>query len=204
MKQTVVFDCCHSGSGTRTNISDPTRLARVVDVPARVPTELDQRIWHDSLSIRDINTTAGFLQRGMQSHVLLAACGAQELALEDQGRGVFTHALLFLLTRIGADQIRYRDVLERIYDLPEYVSERSNDVSIDLASPHTGKIHNVKAIIRIGSSSTPGCTVRDKHYTLYVRMKTSIPWKRALHMVLPMAPNLLCIKTQNFPHEMHP
>ena len=118
-KQTVIFDCCYSGSGTRTNISDPTRLARVVDIPTGLPSRLDQEIWHDTATDRDICVTHGFLQRGVESHVLLAACGAQELAIEDQGRGVFTQALLFLLTSVSPDNIRYCDVLKMIYELPE-------------------------------------------------------------------------------------
>ena len=121
MKQTVIFDCCHSGSGTRTDAVDPSRLVRVAEVPNNIPVGLDQGIWCGSANDRKAKITSGFLRRGMQSHVLLAACGAHELALEDQGRGVFTQALLFLLTGVGADKIRYRDVLEMIYDLPAYV-----------------------------------------------------------------------------------
>jgi hypothetical protein len=60
----------------------------------------------------------GFLRSGLNSHVLLAACGAKEKAREEMGRGVFTKAFLEVLTNIGADKITYSDLLERMPALP--------------------------------------------------------------------------------------
>jgi hypothetical protein len=117
MKQTVIFDCCHSGSGTRTEIDDPTRLIRSVEALDDIPAGLDRDIW-DLEGKRDTTIPPGFFRAGLRSHVFLAACSAGEKAVEEQGRGLFTKALLDVLTTFGADKLRYVDVLERIHDLP--------------------------------------------------------------------------------------
>ena len=119
MPQTIIFDCCHSSSGTRKDRIHPARLSRAVDVPCNIPVDIDQEIWHGSDNYRGMTTAPGFLQSGLTSHVLLAACGAKECAMEEMGRGAFTKALLEVLTTIGADKITYSDLLGRIHALPE-------------------------------------------------------------------------------------
>lgn len=53
-----------------------------------------------------------------KSHFLLAACGPDELAREDQVemviRGRFTRALLEMFSRASPDQIMYADILDRL------------------------------------------------------------------------------------------
>jgi hypothetical protein len=61
----------------------------------------------------------GFLHHGLRSHVLLAACGAKEIAYEDQGNGVFTAALLRLLSAVGAHNVTYANLLQRLPHLIE-------------------------------------------------------------------------------------
>jgi hypothetical protein len=60
----------------------------------------------------------GFAVKGMNSHVLLAACSAKERALEDkkslEAHGRFTTALLQLFKEISPDQMTYADVLTKI------------------------------------------------------------------------------------------
>jgi hypothetical protein len=60
----------------------------------------------------------GFAMKGMKSHVLLAACSANESALEDkktpEAHGRFTTALLRLLKEVSPDQMTYADVLSKI------------------------------------------------------------------------------------------
>lgn len=118
MQQTVILDCCHSGSATRIDDSHPTRLARFTKVVKNLPADLDQDIWQVSGNVRGTYIVPGFLQSGLRSHVLLAACGAQELAMEDHGPGIFTQALLEVLTTVSTDKIRYSDLLHRINQLP--------------------------------------------------------------------------------------
>lgn len=50
----------------------------------------------------------GFEKTGLLSHVLLAACKAEQKAKEDHGHGVFTSALLNLLREKGVDNLPTR------------------------------------------------------------------------------------------------
>ncbi|KAH9834619.1 caspase domain-containing protein [Rhodofomes roseus] len=117
---TVILDCCHSGSGTRTTDADSTRLGRGVNVPDTLSNGLDESILSQGLSggTRHAEIASGFLRRGLRSHVLLAACGSKEVAMEEQRRGVFTVALLRTLSTVGAHQVTYRDLLRQMYALP--------------------------------------------------------------------------------------
>lgn len=117
-QQTVVFDCCHSGSGTRTGGIDPTRLVRMVDIPSYIPANIDQDIWRAFGSNRGTKFAPGFLQSGLMSHVLLTACDSMENAREEGGRGIFTKAFLEVLISVGVDKLTYTDVLKRIPALP--------------------------------------------------------------------------------------
>ena len=55
---------------------------------------------------------------GLISHVLLAACMRGQFAVEMQGRGAFTTALLTLLGRERYDRLTYQDVIMRLSELP--------------------------------------------------------------------------------------
>ena len=118
--QTVILDCCHSGSGTR-NDSDPTELVRGIDV-ANVPSDLDRDVWKDfessNGSERGTVVNASFTHSGLRSHVLLAACDAEESALERKSRGLFTQGLLRVLMAIGIDKLTYADLLQQMPHLP--------------------------------------------------------------------------------------
>jgi hypothetical protein len=68
---------------------------------------------------RGLRLAKGFATKGMQSHVHLAACSANEQAREDKEtpqmfRGRFTTALLELLKNVQPDQITYADILFKI------------------------------------------------------------------------------------------
>ncbi|KAF9240014.1 caspase domain-containing protein [Melanogaster broomeanus] len=82
---TVIFDCCHSGSSTR---NDDRVLTRCADLAHNISLGNGQG--------RATNITPGFAQKGLRSHVLLAACSQDEPAREDVllQRGRFTSALL--------------------------------------------------------------------------------------------------------------
>ena len=62
--------------------------------------------------------STGFAQRGLRSHVLLAACDAKESAWETGGRGAFTTALLETLIATGAGNVTYSGILEKLPSLP--------------------------------------------------------------------------------------
>ena len=118
MQQTVIFDCCFSGSGTR---SYSTRLDRFEKIVSNIPTDLDREIWQHSRNGRGTQIAPGFLYSGLRSHVLLAACGGNETAREDRVlmRGDFTKALLETLRTVSVDKITYADLIQRIPQLPE-------------------------------------------------------------------------------------
>ncbi|TFY62831.1 hypothetical protein EVG20_g6557 [Dentipellis fragilis] len=114
----VIFDCCHSGSGTRTDEIDSSYLVRGIEIKKPVPSDLDKEIWSQSADDRATVVAAGFLQSGLRSHVLLAACGSEETAQEREGRGVFTKSFLETIISTGADKLTYRDIIQRIPNLP--------------------------------------------------------------------------------------
>ncbi|KAA1472264.1 hypothetical protein DENSPDRAFT_170741 [Dentipellis sp. KUC8613] len=115
---TVIFDCCHSGSGTREDEFDPDRLVRGIETVAEIPTDLDRDIWSNSTGDRLAKVASGFAHTGLRSHVLFAACSAEETAKEEDRRGVFTKALLEALRMYGADKVTYKDLAQRIPLLP--------------------------------------------------------------------------------------
>ncbi|CCM00513.1 uncharacterized protein FIBRA_02547 [Fibroporia radiculosa] len=118
----VILDCCHSGSGTRTDEIEPTRLVRGIKVE-HIPVDLDEEIWAtfqpSSSHDRATAIAAGFTHSGLASHVLLAACGAEEFSYEEEGRGLFTKALVDALVSYGADKLTYADVVQRMASLPK-------------------------------------------------------------------------------------
>ncbi|KAH7923100.1 hypothetical protein BV22DRAFT_1130887 [Leucogyrophana mollusca] len=117
---TVILDCCHSGSGTRTDkVVVSTRSVRGIKIKEAPADDLDQHIWEvverrEAENGYPIAFSTDSAQSGRLSHVLLAACGADELAREENGRGVFTLALIEALKRFGADKLTYAELLQRL------------------------------------------------------------------------------------------
>ncbi|KAF8436543.1 caspase domain-containing protein [Boletus edulis BED1] len=105
---TVIFDCCHSASGTRRQ--DAEYIPRSVDLHCNIPETLDDYIWGS----RHGKMAHGFAYHGLRSHVLLAACGETELAYEHGGRGLFTSALLATLKSCAVNDLTYAGLLDRI------------------------------------------------------------------------------------------
>ncbi|KAG6369903.1 hypothetical protein JVT61DRAFT_13368 [Boletus reticuloceps] len=113
--QTVIFDCCHSASGTRgldNKCEDDEYTPRSIDLHFNIPETLDDDIWGS----RAMSVANGFAYHGLQSHVLLAACRETELAYEHKGRGLFTSALLAALRSCAASGLAptYAELLKRI------------------------------------------------------------------------------------------
>lgn len=89
-------------------------------VPANLPKDLDSDLWRVT-GFR--GEASGSLYKGVESHVLLAACAANETAMEDGSpkRGLFTSALIALLRKDGVDKLTYADVLKRMETIPKCV-----------------------------------------------------------------------------------
>lgn len=106
--QSVIFDCCHSASGTRAHSKG--HVPRTVELGHTIPEDLDEDIWGRAGKI-----APGFAYHGLQSHILLAACGENEFAYEHDGRGQFTTGLLKTLKNGTIDDLTYTEVLGRIH-----------------------------------------------------------------------------------------
>jgi hypothetical protein len=76
---------------------------------------LDTNIW--KFGRRKAQVAAGFVQTGLQSHILLAACGAGESAretLEPTFRGHFSTELIKLLEATPPETLKYTDILAQM------------------------------------------------------------------------------------------
>jgi hypothetical protein len=104
----VLFDCCHSGSGTR---------------EARAARGLKPRLTHEVTSERPLESYLdGHYARLREAgqplivpaarHILLAACERGQLAQEATGHGLFTSTLVDVLEKSGGE-LSYADVFVR-------------------------------------------------------------------------------------------
>ncbi|KIJ30437.1 hypothetical protein M422DRAFT_53765 [Sphaerobolus stellatus SS14] len=135
---TVILDCCFSGGGTRTDMADSTELERSVDVNVPLPLDLDSEIWAQS-GVDRIVFHGNFLYRGLQSHMLLVACGAKQRAWEGGGRGKFSKALLSLLEHSDVDTLTYDSVLRLMEKIssqdPQCIGVNHNRIPFNARAP---------------------------------------------------------------------
>jgi hypothetical protein len=116
----VILDCCNSGSGTRKGTADEIAV-RGMTITESPPSDIDQDLLTAETGTRASSTAVGFARKGLNSHVLLAACTQKEQAREQSGRGNFTKAILQTIEAIGADKLTYASLLERMDKIPAYV-----------------------------------------------------------------------------------
>jgi hypothetical protein len=91
-------------------------------MPDDIPSDLDIAIWNNSQYQKSTSRTVvapGFLHHGINSHILLAACGEKERAYEDQAEGVFTTALLELLFAVDTQAVTPTNLIQRLPHLLE-------------------------------------------------------------------------------------
>ncbi|KZV62254.1 hypothetical protein PENSPDRAFT_692662 [Peniophora sp. CONT] len=142
---TVIFDCCHSGSGTRDVRRKASRLERGFDLDVDlIPANLDKVIWKTVPKARGTSATAGFTKCGCRSHVLLAACRETENAFEERGRGAFTRALLDTLKTVATDSITYKDLMQRLPVIPGQTPQcegyNTNRLLFDALAPSKARV----------------------------------------------------------------
>ena len=104
----VLFDCCHSGSGTREVQADrglKPRLTHEVTTERPLESYLDG---HYS-RLRDARQPL-FVPKAR--HILLAACERGQLAQETPGHGLFTSTLVDVLDKSGGE-LSYADLFAR-------------------------------------------------------------------------------------------
>lgn len=88
----MIFDCCHSGSGTRIDIDGRIRVFRGVDTKDVPP--LTRNLDRNMLPAAAEISLSNRAQRGLLTHILLAACAPNQMAEDTQIGGCFTIALL--------------------------------------------------------------------------------------------------------------
>ncbi|RXW18480.1 hypothetical protein EST38_g7376 [Candolleomyces aberdarensis] len=115
---TVILDCCHSGSGTR---SDSDTRIRGGPCEGEIPANLDEDLKPADLGedpelprTRGAQVKPKFEHHGLRSHVLLAACAPHEFAHENGSSGAFTVALLKALNGVNTAELTYEGLMERM------------------------------------------------------------------------------------------
>ena len=85
-----------------------------------LPSTLDQGMWSKVEGNTKAISATGFAEKGLRSHVLIAACGESEKAQECNGRGLFSTALLQLWEGEGGQlsRLSYSDILRKIEHIP--------------------------------------------------------------------------------------
>ncbi len=116
----TIFDCCHSGDNTRNGALteaayDERNERRVTDRAGRPfpKRDWDEFLFSDTIRKNSLNgrKPADFLPQG--THVQMAACESDQVALEVAREGVFTKTLLKMLTDSGGN-ISYNTLRSRI------------------------------------------------------------------------------------------
>ncbi|KAJ1301222.1 hypothetical protein OPQ81_003631 [Rhizoctonia solani] len=103
---TVIFDSCHSASGTREvddessqDATEQDQRYRSAEATLDIPCNIDDDLFafygiDPSLRVKQPRDAQLLLYTDQASHVHLAACGIDEKALEQDGGGIFTTELL--------------------------------------------------------------------------------------------------------------
>lgn len=117
---TVILDCCHSGSGTRSVSTDKNANTGVRGFDLPKGYQISTSALESEDSSRGTQAARDDRQKGLRSHVLLAACKQGQVAREDSviGHGWFTYLLLRLFSNEGIDKISYREIIQRLPDIP--------------------------------------------------------------------------------------
>ncbi|KAJ1301207.1 hypothetical protein OPQ81_003617 [Rhizoctonia solani] len=116
---TVIFDSCHSASGTRDVKGSSGLRARSAEIKSPIPPDIDDDILvHSSLGSKATRGVERPLHSDQASHILIAACGSNQKAWENNENGLFTSALLDTLRRSRVDNITYENLIKELPALP--------------------------------------------------------------------------------------
>lgn len=108
---TVMFDCCHSGSGTR-NIGDV--LSRFTNPGQSNLRSIDRYVFSADRDLVEKIKQKDKFEIPSGQHVLMAACRnsqtAKELVVNGQQGGIFTHSVITTLEKYNG-RLSYQDVM---------------------------------------------------------------------------------------------
>ncbi|KAG8761907.1 hypothetical protein FRC12_009271 [Ceratobasidium sp. 428] len=124
--KTVIFDSCHSASGSR-NEAISGRVTREAEAVLPIPDDIDLDVFPanaaDNYYLHEApgesRRTELPLYMDQASHVHLAACGSEGEAWEEDGRGDFTKSLLRCIRASGVDKISYQSLIVSLPMLPK-------------------------------------------------------------------------------------
>jgi hypothetical protein len=108
---------------TRPNKGVLDRRRRSAEVKRDIPWDIDTNIVSPRLGLvpppkKDEKRHTNLpLCANQTSHVHLAACGSEEKAYEEDGRGVFTVALLKSIRAHGVDKLTYHNLIKSLPSL---------------------------------------------------------------------------------------
>ncbi|KDR77353.1 hypothetical protein GALMADRAFT_66422 [Galerina marginata CBS 339.88] len=110
---TVILDCCSSGGMVRSQDQDGYVIRRLIS-PPRIDSNFDEKIL--SWGTRNGRSVEGLSRKSHASHILLAACGRDQFALEDpkSKRGLFTSHLLKALDSDDFHTLSYVSLMHRL------------------------------------------------------------------------------------------
>jgi len=122
----IITDTCHSGDSTRHSNNFQVRVKQAFPPPElRQGATYAQRKWNEFLFASEITEAQALAAAGnlnavlpQGSHIHLAACKADELAVEAGESGLFTEALLQVLAQT-AGNITYQNLFTRMNQLLE-------------------------------------------------------------------------------------
>jgi hypothetical protein len=138
----------------------PELKTRGVHLPQdyQILSTIDKEILSSDEGHRASQIAQEYKYHGLASHVLLAACKADELSREFKKRGCFTVALLKVLRdpTVRLDAITYRGVIDRLDDIPYVICILYSACMLFIFLAAT-KRRNVKADLTIECFLIPSC-----------------------------------------------
>jgi hypothetical protein len=98
-----------------------SRRIRATPIAEPVPEGIDQDIF-EGTAVSPTAMGQNFADGETTSYTLLAACGPNELAMEQGDGGAFTRALLDTMNGLGLDNLTYSDIIQYLPPLAGQVS----------------------------------------------------------------------------------
>lgn len=123
---TIILDCSFSAPTTRVALRE-RRHSRWTPTTKATSADLDLCLWRNALADSPSKPVRGFTRVGYDSHVVLAACGYGQSAVESKGGGNFTHAIL---AAKDSQAIHHKTYVELLHDIDAILGEEQHPVCV--------------------------------------------------------------------------